>query len=851
MRGAVLRDGWAKWRPWLFAAIALSLGALLARSLYVLLHEAHYADVVRQISQEPFSDLAFAALATAISYLLLTRYDAYALEYVGARVRASTVVLTSFIAYALGNTVGLGVLTGAAVRLRLYTAAGVDASRVGKAVAFNASAFAIGMIVFGAFGLLWAAPDVANLLRAPAWMLRVIASCVLAIVAALFLLSIRRRELRVLRWNVRLLPPNLALRLLLVSVLDLGASAAALWILLPENAIDPLAFVGWYAIAVALGLVSHIPGGLGVFEAIIVLACAGRAPPGEVVGALVLYRIIYYLAPLTVGAVLLAGYELRTGVAAPIARAAVGLAPQLLATLTFIAGGWLLVSGVTPATKEATALLAVHVPLPIVEASHFIGSIAGVAMLVVARGLLHRIDAAWWAAFLATLVAAVLALPKGIALTEATYFIALAFLLLTSRRQFHRRSVLFAQAVSPEWLLAVAAVIGASAFLLVLVYKDVSYGRELLWQFAFDAHAPRSLRAITGVAVATLGIALWRLLRPGPAGPALPSSAELARAEAIIAAQPFADANLALMGDKHLLFSATGNAFLMFGRQSRTWIALFEPVGPPAEWPELVWRFIELAANHGARAASYQVRPQSLPIYLDAGLRAFKLGEYAYVPLPEFTLKGSKRAALRQAVNRGEREGLSFALLNPEEGRELLPQLKPVSDAWLASCRAREKGFSLGAFDSRYLALQPLAIVRQHGRIVAFANVLRTGQKSEVSIDLMRHTPDAPGITMDFLFVQLLLHFKEQGYERFGLGMAPLSGMAKHQLAPRWHRLGNLLFDHGEAFYNFRGLRSFKDKFLPIWEPRYLAAPGGLAALATLTDVTALIGRGVRGVLAK
>ena len=104
---------------------------------------------------------------------------------------------------------------------------------------------------------------------------------------------------------------------------------------------------------------------------------------------------------------------------------------------------------------------------------------------------------------------------------------------------------------------------------------------------------------------------------------------------------------------------------------------------------------------------------------------------------------------------------------------------------------------------------------------------------------------------MDFLFVQLLLHFKEQGYERFGLGMAPLSGMAKHELAPRWHRLGNLLFDHGEALYNFRGLRSFKEKFLPVWEPRYLAAPGGLAALATLTDVTALISRGLPGVLAK
>ncbi len=851
MRSPLRPETWQKWRPWLIAAVALGLAALLTHALGVLSHEVRYADVVRQIAREPLSDLALAALATAISYLLLTRYDAYALEYVGARVRASTVVLTSFIAYALGNTVGLGVLTGGAVRMRLYTAAGVEPTRVTKVIAFNASAFAIGIVVFGALGLLWAAPDIASLLKAPAWTLRVIAVLVLACIVILLLVSIRQREVRVLRWTLPLLPTKLAARLLVISVLDLGASAAALWLLLPEGVINPFVFVGWYAIAVTLGLVSHIPGGLGVFDAVIVLACAGRAPPGEIVGALVLYRVIYYLAPLMLGAVLLAGYELRTGIAAPIARAAVSLSPLLLATLTFIAGGWLLLSGVTPATHEATALLAMHVPLPLVEASHFIGSIAGVAMLIVARGLLHRLDAAWWAAFLAALVAAALALPKGIALTEMSYFTALAFLLLTSRRQFHRRSVLFAQAVSAQWLLAVAAVIGASAYLLVIVYKDVDYGHELLWQFAFDAHAPRSLRATAGVAVAVLWIALWRLLRPGPAGPALPTTTDLARAKTILAAQPFADANLALMGDKHILFSQTGSAFIMFGRQARSWIALFDPVGPASEWPELVWRFIELAADHGARAACYQVRPQSLPIYLDAGLRAFKLGEYAYVPLADFNLKGSKRSGLRQALNRGERESLSFTLLDAEEARATLPQLKAVSDAWLKSLRAREKGFSLGAFDPHYLLHQPIAIVRQQDRIVAFANILCTNQKCEVTIDLMRHTPDAASITMDFLFVQLLLHFKEQGYERFGLGMAPLSGMAKHELAPRWHRLGNLLFDHGEALYNFRGLRSFKEKFLPVWEPRYLAAPGGLAALATLTDVTALISRGLPGVLAK
>jgi phosphatidylglycerol lysyltransferase len=110
---------------------------------------------------------------------------------------------------------------------------------------------------------------------------------------------------------------------------------------------------------------------------------------------------------------------------------------------------------------------------------------------------------------------------------------------------------------------------------------------------------------------------------------------------------------------------------------------------------------------------------------------------------------------------------------------------------------------------------------------------------------------DAPNGTMDYLFAKLLLHYQSLGFGRFGLGMAPLSGMAKHPLAPRWHRAGRLLFAHGEHFYNFQGLRAFKEKFDPQWEARYLAAPGGLTPLFVLADVAALISGGIRGVIAK
>jgi phosphatidylglycerol lysyltransferase len=844
--------GWARWRIWLIAAGAGLISLLLFDAFRALLGEVHYAEVMQQIALEPLQDLVLAALATAVSYLVLTGYDLSAMKYAEVQVRRSTVMLTSFIAYALGNTVGLGVLTGGAVRMRLYSAAGIETNKVAQVIAFNASAFTFGTAAFGSAALIWGAEGVAELAHIPAWLLRVIGVALLASVLGFVALSARRREVMIAwRWKLRLPPAKLAVQQLIISALDLLASATALWLLLPPGAVEPGPFVAWYSIALVLGLISHLPGGLGVFEAIILLACGDRAPVEQVLSALVLYRVIYYLLPLILAAVLLAAYEVRSGIAAPIARAAVRVSPMLLATMTFIAGGWLLVSGVTPASAEATDMLALHVPLTLVEASHFIGSITGFAMIVIARGLLHRLDAAWWASFVLAIVAAVLAMPKGLALTQACYLAVLAILLYLSRAQFDRRSSLFSHPLRGVWLISVVWMLAATVFILLFVFRGIDYTNQLWWQFEFDAHAPRSLRATVGVVLVGLVVALWQLLRPSAGQPAPPSAEEAARAKAIIDAQPSVEANLAMMGDKHLLFSASGNAFIMYGRQGRSWISLFDPIGRPSEWQELIWHFIELATDHGGRASFYQVRGETLPMYLDAGLRAFKLGEYAYVQLQSFSTKGTKRSHLRQALNRGDRDGLEFSLVQPEHVPALLPELRAVSDGWLAEHETREKGFSLGTFDADYISRQPFALIRQQGQLVAFANLLSTQLKHEISVDLMRQLPQAPPGTMDFMFTKLMLHYQAEGYERFGLGMAPMSGMASHELAPRWHRFGRLLFDHGETFYNFRGLRSFKDKFDPVWEPRYLVAGGGITPLLTMADVAALISGGLRGIIAK
>jgi phosphatidylglycerol lysyltransferase len=284
----------------------------------------------------------------------------------------------------------------------------------------------------------------------------------------------------------------------------------------------------------------------------------------------------------------------------------------------------------------------------------------------------------------------------------------------------------------------------------------------------------------------------------------------------------------------------------MYGVAGRSWVAMGDPVGSPEESAELVWRFRELCDRKGGRCAFYEVAGENLPLYVDADLYLSKLGEEARVNLPAFSLDGRPRGPLRQSHRRAEREGASFHVVPADQVAALMPQLRRVSDEWLAAKSAAEKGFSLGFFDEAYLRHFPCAIVEKDGVIVAFANVWETASRHDCSIDLMRYSHAAPKGVMDYLFAEIMLWGKANGYEWFSLGMAPLAGLEAHRLAPAWHKLGRLLYRYGENFYNFEGLRHYKDKFLPEWRPRYLATSSGFALPRVLLDITRLISGGLR-----
>jgi phosphatidylglycerol lysyltransferase len=210
-------------------------------------------------------------------------------------------------------------------------------------------------------------------------------------------------------------------------------------------------------------------------------------------------------------------------------------------------------------------------------------------------------------------------LAKGLAFGETAAILFLLFLLLATRRQFTRPTAFLRQPFTLGWFIAIAAVIAAAIGIMLFAFRDVAYRREIWWQFEFDAQASRAMRALLGASLFAVGISLRQLMRTASGRIELPSAGQLASAAAVLRGQERSAPMLALMGDKSFLFSRSGNSFLMYAKRGRSWVALFDPIGPRQEWSELVWRFVELADAHSGRAAFYQVRPDNLPVYLDAG----------------------------------------------------------------------------------------------------------------------------------------------------------------------------------------------------------------------------------------
>lgn len=826
--------------------------AVLVAALFALHREwagFHLSDLDAAMARLGPGYLLLALAFTGLSYFFNASVGLLAHYWLARPLKRPWVDLAvSFISAAFSMNAGGSLLGGGSIRMRFAASQGLSTLQVGKLTAFNLAAGWMGHAFLCGVLLMVAPPplDWLPLRAAAAVGMLLCASCVALVFTGSWFKSMRGR------WP----GPGLAGLALLLSTLDWLFAGLALWALFPGTLpLSAPAFVAVVAIGQAVSAAAHVPGGMGVLELSITRMLSGAIPAATLAGALVTYRLLFYVMPFLLAVLMLGWRELwlrRTTL-----RAGMGLvlrgwntfAPRLGAWLALGGGFLLLLSANTPMEASRRGGLEDFLPLPFVEASHFVSSIAGAMLIVLARGLQRRIQAAWWLTVFLTAAGMVFSLAKGFDWEEAMILGFLLACLLPFRQQFHRHAAIWTHRFTFEWWLLLLSLGGVATWLGFFTSRNVGYSNELWWQFSYEGDASRFLRALAGASAVFLVVGLAQWLRPVKA-PHPPLPADMAAVQRVVDLSPATQSMLALLGDKLFAFSADRRCFLMYGEQGRSRIVMGDPVGDPAGADDLLWDFIEQAEDEGFRPVFYQISAAEMPRQVDMGFRLFKLGEEAKVPLSSFTLEGPAARKLRQAKSRLTRDGYSFSLWDVRTVTAGLEELRAVSDAWLARHRAKEKGFSLGRFDDDYMRRFPCGVVLSPGgAVVAFANLWATADRTELSIDLMRQGEDAPGGVMDFLFTELILWGQSQGYQQFSLGMAPLSGLSSHPLAPLWSRIAARIFHRGGSFYNFQGLRDYKNKFSPRWEPRYISVPSAWSLPTALMDATALIGRGLRGAI--
>lgn len=285
------------------------------------------------------------------------------------------------------------------------------------------------------------------------------------------------------------------------------------------------------------------------------------------------------------------------------------------------------------------------------------------------------------------------------------------------------------------------------------------------------------------------------------------------------------NSQLVFLKDKRIfVFEQEGEAtvFFQFAICNNKCIVMGDPSGKKEAFPAALEAIINQADYLGYSPVFYEVSEPFVFILHEYGYEFFKMGEEAQVYLPDFSLSGKPMRGTRALMNRLEKTGTTFEVVQPPYSAEFLTQLYQISNAWLGS--RKEKGFSLGFFAEDYLQRSEIALVRNEtGKIVAFANLMPAYEKKVATIDLMRHHPqEAPAGSMDFLFIHLFQWSQAHGIEYFSLGMAPLANVGVFKKSFLQERVAHLVYRFGSRFYSFEGLRKYKAKYATKWLPSYL-----------------------------
>ena len=614
------------------AAIGL---LLFVGAAFVVQHEfrhLHLRDVAAAIAATPPRALAIAAGWTLAAYFVLTFYDRLATRYAGHRLSWRRTAFASFCAYVLSHNLGFSAVSGAAVRYRLYAAWGLKPAEIARVIAFCSMTFMLGgTAMVGTVALL--APTAVPLGgdAVPPLAIRAAGLALWVVIAGYATLARRFPTVCLLRHEIALPSPGTAIRQVTLAVVDVGATAAIAYALMPAApGLTYPRFVTIYLVSYTAGLLANVPGGLGVFETALLLGLGPYLPPPAILGAAVLFRLYYYIVPLFLAGTMFALHELYLrgvsvlAVLRPIPQRPSGVVRASEADFSVaVSTGLVVLCGAALLAAGAIAPVVAH-PMAVVglpffsHAGAYAVSLLGAALVVLAVGLAHRVTLAWGSSILLLLLAAPLCVAEQQPLWLTGAAVLAALLMLPYRHAYYRHARLLSEPFHPRTAAPLLLLAGC-VLALGLLAPDFSYLEEnSWWQVVLSNTLPERLRGFLLVLVLLLLGTIWGLIRPGRVVSVAWDDASRRRFFACGMAPP-ADADGAVLGE-------TGRSCIAFRRVGATMlVGIGDPAGPQRDRISAIWRLRDLALQEGRRAAVWRAGPELLDVWHDIGLTAWEL----------------------------------------------------------------------------------------------------------------------------------------------------------------------------------------------------------------------------------
>lgn len=792
--------------------------------------------------------LALLIFSGLISVSILSLYDFVLAKRLNMEIKYLKLFNVSFIANALNAVIGFGGMIGAGLRLLTYRNYTEDDKTLIKVISMMLLSMISGMSILS-LGILFNIFPNTHAFDQYTWYR--IGIFIITLYLPIYLIYTFIKPVS----NDKFL----GLIFTLVSSIEWLAASGVFYLIFKFIHIDVQysLIIGIFVIAALAGLLSMVPGGFGAFDLMILIGFKSIGISEEkILLALVIYRAVYYFVPFLV-AMVLSTFEFK-GLAkkqfeerfednkyfAPAIETSslfLNLLRDVLVYLPAIALG--ILSFITGFVFLMTNSILINDAIFDVQHNTYtflssLFTLSCLLLMINAKGVMHDTRRAHIISIIAaTVILIILFLTFGnwLVYIWVAVLILLLFIGNMNIKMIKRPITLMRAGLT---LLFSVTILSLNSWLIRIQLS------ELLAQDSidFDGNLMRNYFLFFIIATILLvGLISYFFNKKYIANIAMEVSEEQ-RAQIIDNYGGNFVSHLHYSTDKSYFINQDEDAFIMFQTHYDTIFVLGDPIGNKQSFRDLLYDFYSQANYYGYEIIFYQVKPDYLPLYHDFGNIFFKLGEEAMIPLTDFTISGKKKRAFRATVNKFESQGYFYEIVHPPFSSDFVNRLQSVSDEWLDG--RSEMNFSVGNFNEYYLNKAPVGVIRNEEDIIGFVSFMPTNYDHSISVDMIRWKENEFQM-MDGLYLNTMLSVKEQ-YDNFNMGMAPLSNVGSHKYAFYRERFAGRIFETISHIYSFKGLRNYKEKFNPIWQPRYLVYKKGNSLLTSMIRVSYLINKKTR-----